>query len=75
MRSLPLIYHAWFGSSCTAEGEDARRFGPLTLSDRWLDWRGWIALVWVLWWGWCYGLMAFQARAPQVREWLSTIWR
>jgi hypothetical protein len=42
---------------------------------RW-DWRGWIALVWVLVWGWAYAVMAVQARAPQVlagiRSFLST---
>ena len=36
------------------------------------DWRGWIALVWVIVWGWAYGTMAFQARAPQVLAWLRT---
>jgi hypothetical protein len=43
------------------------------LSDRWLDWRGWIALVWALWWGWSYSVMAFHARAPQVLAWLRTL--
>ncbi len=36
------------------------------------DWRGWIALVWVIVWGWAYATMAFQARAPQVLTWLRT---
>jgi len=62
-------------SSCTDEAEDARRSGPFKLSDRWLDWRGWVVLVWVLWWGWSYGLMVFHARGPQVLAWLRTIWR
>ena len=26
------------------------------------DWRGWITLVWVLWWAWAYGIMAIKAR-------------
>ena len=34
------------------------------------DWRGWIALAWVIGWGWAYGIMAFHARAPQVLAWL-----
>jgi hypothetical protein len=51
------------------------RIGRLKLSDRWLDWRGWLALLWVLWWGWSYALMTFQARGPQVLAWLRTIWR
>jgi hypothetical protein len=44
------------------------------IPDRWrLDWRGWIVLAWVLWWGWAYGVMAIHARAPQVLAWLRTI--
>jgi hypothetical protein len=38
-----------------------------------LDWRGWIALVWVLVWGWVYALMAIQARAPQLLAWIRTL--
>lgn len=38
------------------------------------DWRGWIALAWVLWWAWAYGLMAIQARAPQVIAWVRSLW-
>ena len=34
------------------------------------DWRGWIALVWVVFWGSAYALTAIQARSPQVMEWL-----
>ncbi len=30
------------------------------------DWRGWIALAWVLLWGLAYVVMLLQARAPQV---------
>jgi hypothetical protein len=40
-----------------------------------IDWRGWIALAWVIGWGWAYAAMAFQARAPQVLAWFRTIWR
>jgi len=39
---------------------------------RW-DWRGWIALAWVLWWGWLYSLMVLEAKFPQVLAWLRTI--
>jgi len=39
----------------------------------WWDWRGWIALAWVLWWGWAYAVMAWQAKAPQVLAWLEAI--
>jgi len=42
--------------------------------DRWpLDWRGWIALLWVLWWGWAYCVMAIEARSPQVLAWLKML--
>jgi hypothetical protein len=37
------------------------------------DWRGWIALAWVLVWGWAYALMAIQARAPQVVSWFRSL--
>jgi hypothetical protein len=36
------------------------------------DWRGWIALIWVIVWGWAYAIMAFHARAPQVLAWLRS---
>jgi CHASE2 domain-containing sensor protein len=36
------------------------------------DWRGWIALAWVLAWGCVYALMAIQARAPQVLAWFQS---
>jgi hypothetical protein len=38
-----------------------------------LDWRGWIALAWVLWWAWKYALMAVQARSPQVMAWVRSL--
>jgi hypothetical protein len=38
-----------------------------------IDWRGWIALAWVLWWGWAYALMVFHARSPQILSWLRQI--
>jgi hypothetical protein len=37
-----------------------------------IDWRGWIALAWVLWWAWAYALMALPARGPQVLAWLGS---
>jgi hypothetical protein len=36
-----------------------------------VDWRGWVALAWVLGWGWAYGVMVFHARGQQVLAWLS----
>jgi hypothetical protein len=36
------------------------------------DWRGWIALAWVIGWGWAYALMAIQARSPQVLAWIRS---
>jgi hypothetical protein len=36
-----------------------------------VDWRGWIALAWVVFWGWAYILMAFQARSPQIVHWIK----
>jgi hypothetical protein len=37
------------------------------------DWRGWIALIWVLWWASAYGVMILQARSPHLLEWLRTL--
>jgi hypothetical protein len=34
------------------------------------DWRGWIGLAWVVFWGSAYTLTAIQARAPQILRWL-----
>lgn len=39
------------------------------------DWRGWIALAWIIFWGWAYALMAIQARSPQVAAWIRTVAR
>ncbi len=38
-----------------------------------MDWRGWVALAWVLWWGSAYAMMAWHAKAPQVLAWLETL--
>jgi len=38
-----------------------------------LDWRGWIALLWALWWAWAYCVMAIEARLPQALAWLRTL--
>jgi hypothetical protein len=49
---------------------------PLTVAARQgIDWRGWIALTWVMVWGWAYALMAIQARSPQVLEWIRALSR
>ncbi len=42
------------------------------LQARW-DWRGWIALAWVLWWGWLYSLMVLETKFPQVLAWLRSV--
>jgi hypothetical protein len=44
---------------------DEMRCGP--------DWRGWVALGWVLAGACAYALMAVQARAPQVVSWLRSL--
>jgi hypothetical protein len=38
-----------------------------------IDWRGWIALAWALWWSWAYALMVFHARSPRILSWLRQI--
>jgi hypothetical protein len=37
------------------------------------DWHGWIALTWVLVWGWAYAVMAIQARASRVLSWIRSL--
>jgi hypothetical protein len=39
------------------------------------DWRGWVALAWVVVWGSAYALIAIQARAPQLWSWIVTLTR
>jgi hypothetical protein len=44
-----------------------RQSRSLTVAARTsVDVRGWIALAWVVFWGWAYVLTAYQARAPQI---------
>jgi hypothetical protein len=50
----------------------AARLGEM--EARW-DWRGWIALAWVLWFGWLYSLMVVETKFPLVLAWLRTIGR
>jgi hypothetical protein len=52
-----------------------RRDGFKTPDRPQLDWRGWIALAWVVCWGWAYGAMAIEARSPQVMAWLRSLWK
>jgi hypothetical protein len=49
------------------------RDGSKPPDRRQLDWRGWIALLWALWWGWAYAVMAIHARSPQVLTWLRSL--
>ena len=39
------------------------------------DWRGWIGVAWVVFWGSAYAFMAIQAKAPQVWSWMMTLAR
>ena len=32
------------------------------------DWRGWLILAWVLWFGLLYGKMIVEARGPRLRQ-------
>jgi hypothetical protein len=36
------------------------------------DWRAWLAVAWVVYWGWAYAVMATQARWPLVSAWLHS---
>jgi hypothetical protein len=36
------------------------------------DWKGWLAVAWVTWWGSAYVITVLEARAPQVLVWLRS---
>jgi hypothetical protein len=36
------------------------------------DWKGWLAVAWVLWWGAAYVVTVLEARAPQLLIWLRS---
>jgi hypothetical protein len=62
--------------------ERGRPVGPaprdrsLTVAARFsADWRGWIALAWVVFWGFAYALMVLQARAPRILHGIGTLAR
>jgi len=38
-----------------------------------IDWRGWITLAWVLWFGWLYTLMVLQQRGSGLRKAIATV--
>ena len=66
------------GARGTGEGNRARRTAEAVGSEiealsRRLDWRGWLALAWVVYWGWAYAVMATQARWPLVSAWLQSL--
>ncbi len=37
------------------------------LGPRTIDWRGWLALAWVAWFGLLYGKMVFERRGDKLR--------
>jgi hypothetical protein len=49
--------------------------GPESRNRREVDWRGWIALAWVVWWGWAYCKMVVEVKGPQVLELIRTVWK
>ena len=40
-----------------------------------VDWRGWLALAWVVWFGLLYGKMVVEQRGAKVRDVLRAIAR
>ena len=40
-----------------------------------IDWRGWLALAWALWFGWLYTLMVVHERAPALARALAGVIR
>ena len=41
----------------------------LNFGFRRVDWRGWIALAWALFWGFSYCGMVVQARGQRIADW------
>jgi hypothetical protein len=46
---------------------------PKTADRRLVDWRGWIILAWVVWFGILYGKMVVEQRGDRFREWVARI--
>jgi hypothetical protein len=46
------------------------RSDPPAVTRRRPDWRGWIILAWVVWWGLLYGTMVVEKRGGKVRGWI-----
>jgi hypothetical protein len=48
------------------------RFEGVRLRLGAVDWLGWIALAWALWFGWLYGRMVVETQGRKVRTFLGT---
>ena len=59
----------------TKMSEELRGAKPVVAPDppRGPDWRGWMAVAWVVFWGAAYSLMVIQARAPRILQWLGNL--
>jgi hypothetical protein len=44
---------------------------PKTADRRPVDWRGWIILAWVVWFGLLYGKMVVEQRGGKLKEWIA----
>jgi hypothetical protein len=50
-----------------------RRRAAETSTRRGIDWRGWIALIWALWFGSLYVRMVLEQRAPRLLDVLRDV--
>lgn len=46
---------------------------PPTARTRSIDWRGWLALAWVVWFGLLYGKMVVERRGDKLRAAVSRL--
>jgi hypothetical protein len=57
--TTPVTLIAWKPSGAKDMSDDHKQQPGSSI-----DWRGWIALGWALWFGWLYLLMVIHERAP-----------
>ncbi len=38
-----------------------------------IDWRGWLALAWLAWFGWLYARMVLEQRAPGLLDLIQSM--
>jgi hypothetical protein len=72
--SRPGVFAGCVKRSVFQISKDPVRFTHPTKQERrrWpFDWRGWIILAWVVWFGLLYGKMVIEQRGGKLKEWIA----